>query len=81
MVYRQHGDRIVTIDSVTSLHPLYRPIQFCGVVAARQRHDARLLRAVAAAASIVISAAVRRVQRGSLCEPREQVSAAQVVRM
>jgi len=77
VVYRQNGDRIVTIDSVTSLHPLtYRPIQFCGVVAARQRHDARLLRAVAAAASIVISAAVRRVQRGGLREPREQVSAA-----
>jgi len=84
VVYRQNGDRIVTIDSVTSLHPLtYRPIQFCGVVAARQRHDARLLRAAvaAAAASIVISAAVRRVQRGGLREPREQVSAAQVVRM
>jgi len=83
VVYPQNGDRIVTIDSVTSLHPLYRPIQFCGVVAARQRHDARLLRAAvaAAAASIVISAAVRRVQRGGLREPREQVSAAQVVRM
>ena len=25
VLYPQNGDRIVTIDSVTSLHPMYRP--------------------------------------------------------
>ena len=26
MLYPQNGDRIVDIDSVTSLHPVYRPM-------------------------------------------------------
>ena len=29
MVYPHNGDRIVTIDSVTSLHPMYRVRAYC----------------------------------------------------
>ena len=31
MAYPQNGDRIVAIDSVTSLHPMYRGYRICYV--------------------------------------------------
>jgi len=37
MLYPQNGDRIVAIDSVTSLHPMYTACQSLGQIVGQQR--------------------------------------------
>ena len=42
VLYSQNGDRIVTIDSMTSLHPIYNQESQCAAISMREIQEAQL---------------------------------------